>query len=244
VDWLLGLRKVFQSGGRPSVVVLGGGTRHFAALTMKETVSANVMISTRDLPLAIEETHSDANSGSDLFFCHFSKYYSNRTQMYKRLMGFVVPRFKDLARRLVGEENDVKVADVQVDWLTARLERLEATCKEGGADLVLWVPPTPKFDPGAAVLLEAAQRASIPILQPFPENRADRSLFKDPQHLNPAGAQICTRSLAKGLSELWAGDSPNAPEHAASPRKSPAADHGGAPSRSIANLLNKTPVRP
>jgi hypothetical protein len=204
LDWLFGLRRVFHAGGRPGVVVVGGKSGHFLASHVRGQFFAHYVLDGRDLVAAASRTGSDANGFCNMAVAHLSAFYGSREEVYKRTLTLVLPGFRGLARALnKGQSLRSGEADLH-NRAAERLAEMRFLCASHGAQLVLWLPPTPGQDRNANVILETGMRKHVPVLVPVADGEIPSREYPDGFHLSPSGAHTNTIALARALRSLLA----------------------------------------
>lgn len=199
LDWLFGLKRLFRAGGRPQVVVVGGKSGHFLASHVRGQFFAHYVLGGRDLLAAASRTGADANGSCNMAVAHLSAFYGSREEVYKRTLTLLLPSFRGLAHALnKGQPPRSGEADLH-KRAAERLEEMSALCASHGAQLVLWLPPTPSQDRNAKVILEAGMRSNVPVLVPVADGEISSRDYIDGLHLSPSGARSNTIALSRAV---------------------------------------------
>jgi hypothetical protein len=89
--------------------------------------------------------------------------------------------------------------------VAGRFEELRALCASCGAQLIIWIPPTPKDDSKARLMSEIGLRKGIPVIPPLPPGRQASwkpQDFEDGFHMTSAAATRFTSQFAGALERL------------------------------------------
>ena len=200
LDWYFGLRRAVRNGARPKLILLGGRSSHFLAGHVRDRFFAHYILDWRDLPEAAARTGADATGVSNLGLAQASAFYGSRDEIFKRCLTALVPSFPKLGRQMAaGAKRAAAPAALPAAVLSERFKELQQLASRCGARLVLWVPPAPGPDPGAALLSQAAEREGIPVILPGGQEAWAKEDFSDGFHMTPEAARRFTAWFAREL---------------------------------------------
>ena len=202
LDWYFGMRRLFQGGSKPDVVVLSMNIYHLMSPAIRGDYSAFYLFRTADIPEIGRETQSNLTTTSGLLLSHFSLFYAGRTPLRNFLLTRVDRPYSDLLHELSTHPASSAAAGTAEEILTRRLREVRTLSESYGIRFVFLLPPG--FGSESA-LTSSAERAGAPVLIPIHLNRLDRDKFRDGFHLNEAGSAIFTRRLAEELRQYLDG---------------------------------------
>jgi hypothetical protein len=198
LDWYYGLRHLFATGVRPSMVVL--------CLNLGQTVSSKTLgdYSARHLfgpsellPVA-NETGMDATRTSGLILAHWSAFYASRATIRNFILNMTDPPYARAMHALVDAAVPLP-ADVELlSTARNRLSAIQQLCNQYGVQLVLLIPPALGHYPNK-LLASAAELQHVNFDYPIPVGTLGPEFFSDGTHLNQQGAAIFTDALVRCL---------------------------------------------
>lgn len=194
-DWLYGLRRIFNDGARPDVVVLALTARQMAVSEVLGEYFANKMMSARDLARVAGDLELDRTTASNLLFGHVSTFYAGRADIRKWLLAKIFPgvhELTDLMKQLPQSELGAE----QLQALPQRLAALKETAAQYDARLVFIAPPV-MSEAHSDVLTASGEAAGVPVIVALPAPALSREDFgPDGFHMSDTGAARYTRALA------------------------------------------------
>jgi hypothetical protein len=207
LDWYYGLHRAVRNGAKPTLVVLGGRSAHFLAPQARGRFFAHYILDWRDMRDAASKTGANATAFSNMGLAQLSAFYGSREEIFKRWLTAVLPSFPDLGERMVMNDSSAP-SGAQADAgavIGRRFEELRAVCASCGAQLIIWIPPTPKDDTKARLIAEIGFRNGIPVIPPLPPG-AQASWtpedFADGFHMTSTAATRFTSQFAGALERL------------------------------------------
>jgi hypothetical protein len=207
LDWYYGLRRAVRNGAKPTLVVVGGRSAHFLAPQARGRFFAHYILDWKDLREAASKTGANATAFSNMGLAELSAFYGSREEIYKRWLTVVLPSFPDLGERMVTTDSSGPSA-AQADagaMINGRFGELRALCAKCGAQLIVWIPPTPRDDSRARLISEIGLRNGISVIPPLPpgEQASWKSEdFEDGFHMTSAAAKRFTSQFAGALERL------------------------------------------
>lgn len=204
-DWYYGLRRLFDSGTRPDVIVLMLAPRQLLNSNVRGAFFAYHLMRLRDLPAVAHDTHLTNTQASGLAFGHFSAIYGLGPEVRKVVLSRLIPDLPALMTLLVHvRPPKVESGDV-IALATERLRALREEVDAHGARLVLAIPALLVEDGIPALdLVRAGRAAGVPVLLPIRPGDLPASSFGDGYHLNEAGAAVFTNALATAIRDALA----------------------------------------
>ena len=197
-DWYFGLRRLLESGSRPSVIVLTLATDQLASRFTLGEAFAHRQMSTRDFPMVIRKTDLDRTTASTYFFAHWSKWQADKGFIRQCVMILAIPNFRDLAARIADHGPHVNDSAIILDKARQRLPDLAELSRIYGVRIVLLVPPALHEDHSREIQ-QIGDEARVPVWVPSPPGEFPREYFRDGFHLNAVGSGIFTSRIAQQL---------------------------------------------
>jgi len=200
-DWYYGLRRLFSEGARPQVVLLGLSARQLLNNRIEGNLSTNVLIQGTDIFQLARELHKDNTTLSNLYFGHFSAFYSGSAQFRKWLLASeLMPDLQKLGSAFSPVPRPLPASSEIVSMAMARLRALDEVCRMNGARFVLLIPPSPNPSEAQFKALEQAGfESGVDVLAPAENDEFSGDLFSDGFHLNRTGEGKFTVLLASSL---------------------------------------------
>jgi len=196
LDWYYGLRHMFTSGVRPSVVVV--------CLNLGQTVSSRTLgdYSARHLfgvPELLPVAHDagmDATQTSGLFLAHWSVFYASRATIRNYILNRTAPAYGAALHTLADSATTPLAEDDElVRKARTRLHSIDQLCRHYGAEFVLLIPPS--LGRYNDLLASAAQLQAVNFDYPLPTGALGPEYFRaDKNHLNDKGAVVFTDAIA------------------------------------------------
>jgi hypothetical protein len=194
LDWYYGLRHMFESGTRPTMVVL--------CLNLGQTVSGGTLgdYSARHLfgiPEILPVAHDagmNTTQISGLFFAHWSAFYASRATIRNFILNQADPPYAAALHTLADSAASPLPGDSELlTRAEARLKNIQQLCRENGVQFVLLMPPS--LGPRNELLASAARLQNIPFDYPLLPGTLGPQFFRDRFHLNEQGAIIFTDAI-------------------------------------------------
>jgi hypothetical protein len=197
LDWYYGLRRLFDEGSRPDMVVLCMNAVHLIATNIRGDYSAYYLFRLADIPEIAREIHYDLTKTSSLVLSRFSLFYAGRSALRNFALVSTDHPYALLLQRMGGAPPHLP-PDAEMERVAeARLRDLQALCSSHGARFVYLVAPG--FGPGEDWLVQAGARTHTDVMIPFYLNELSRDKFRDGFHLNGTGARLFTDRFARML---------------------------------------------
>lgn len=189
LDWFYGLRRLFDEGSQPDLVILCISADHLASTSIRGDYSAYYLFRTVDIPQIGKEAHYDLTKTSNLLLARYRLSYAGRDS----LRNFVLMR-TDPAYAAMMQEFAVRSARPSDDELGHMEERhliaLRQLCESHGARFAFLLPPA--LGANEAEIVGAGARSHTELIIPVHVNEFGSDKFRDGFHLNAAGARIFT----------------------------------------------------
>jgi hypothetical protein len=198
-DWLFGLRKIFDEGARPDVVVLGVGVNYFLSNHIRPDYTPMQLVDARDVPALASDLHLDNTEKSDLWLSHLSAFWDTRSAIRMQILKHFVPHLEDLFDLLTPRPG-IPQGHPFAAIALPRLQSLQKLCETHGARLILLVPPTLGSEGAVSEMADAARMAGVEVSVPVDPAALSTKFFEsDGMHLNREGAVVFTAALSKDL---------------------------------------------
>jgi hypothetical protein len=197
LDWYYGMRRLFEEGSQPDMVIFCMSAEHLISSRIRGDYSAYYLFRLADIPQIRQDIHYDLTKTSSLVFSYFSLFYAGRTS----LRNFVLVRrdrqYAELLQSFIGRPAHFP-PDPEVERIAQdRLAALRTLCSSHGARVAFLLAPG--FGPGEAPLVSAGVHSHTQVLVPIHLNQLGRDKFRDGFHLNAAGAQVFTDKVSELL---------------------------------------------
>lgn len=198
-DWYYALRRLFQRGSRPRVVVLGVGVNAFLANSVREDYSPLMLFDLRDSWDVASDLKMDRTAASNLLLAHSSVFWDTRNVLRTESLRHTVPHYRQLVQFLKPQPAVPPAAKFEA-IANPRLEKLHKLCQAYDARLILLVPPTPYSENAVREMTEASRKAGVEPMVPIDPDALPVKFYQSDQlHLNSEGAALFTSALASFL---------------------------------------------
>jgi len=199
LDWYYGLRHMFGSGVRPSLVVLCLNLGQTVSSGTLGDYSARHLFGVSDVLSVAHEAGMDATRTSGLVLAHWSAFYASRETIRNFIFNKADPPYAAALHTLA--DNAVKPLppdDELVREARARLSAIQQLCRQHNVELVLLIPPSLlRYND---LLASAASLQNIDFDYPLPFGTLGPTMFRpDGNHLNDKGAAVFTETIARCL---------------------------------------------
>ena len=199
LDWYFGLRRLLESGSRPSVIVLSLATDQLASpFTLGESF-AHRQLSVRDFPKVVREAKLDRTTASTYFFAHWSEWQADKGFIRQCVMITLIPNFRELAAHIADHGAHLNDPKVLLATTRQRLPELAELSRTYHVRIVLLIPPTLHEDHSGEIQ-EIGEAAGVPVwVLSLPGEFTSNYFNKDRFHLNPLGSGIFTTRLSQKI---------------------------------------------
>lgn len=198
-DWYFGLRRLFNEGARPAIVVVMLHWRQLATDAVRGEYFARHLMDSRDFLHVVRTLKLHPTPASNLLIGRLSAYYGTRVEIRKVLLGRLVKGAPALTALI--QPAQPPAAHRIDDVAGLRLETLDRLCARYGARLVFVIPPTSGETYGRTIRTLAEARLVIVLLPPEGGVILEKD-FADGFHLTEAGARKYTQVFARQFMEL------------------------------------------
>jgi hypothetical protein len=199
LDWYYGLRHMFESGVRPSTVVLCLNLGQTTSSRTLGDYSARHLFGISELLAVAHEAGMDATQTSGLLLAHWTAFYASRATIRNFILNKSDPEYAAALHALADSAKTPLPSDEElVSKARIRLVAIQQLCRQHGVPLVLLIPPTLARYNG--LLASAADLGHVDFDYPLPMGTLGPEFFRaDGSHLNEKGAAIFTDSIAACL---------------------------------------------
>jgi hypothetical protein len=196
-DWYYGMRRLFDEGARPDVVVLSLTARNLVSAGVRGEYFAHYMMKASDLPSVAAALDLHPTEALNMLFANFSHFYGMRSEIRKVVMGRLMPDTRSLMA-LITRTDSRPLSDEEVrTGAITRLREYKETANRYGADFVFMMPPLVDSE-RSDIVARAGEAVNVPVVA-TPPGRFKRQQFLDGYHLSPAGAVIYTEEMIPRL---------------------------------------------
>jgi len=197
LDWYYGIRRLFQDGSKPTIVILCIDMKHLLSQQIRGDYSAFYLFQLQDIPAVSRDAGYDLTQASGLVFAHYSLFYAGRTSLRNFLLNRIDPPYANLLHNLGNAQAKNTVRRYEETAVTERLTNLRLLCTEKGSRFIFLLPPG--FNTSEQRLLSAGERTGTTVMIPIHLNAFGSDKFRDGYHLNEVGRHIFTKELASRL---------------------------------------------
>ena len=194
LDWLFGLRRLFDEGARPAVVILCLAPDSLVSNTIQGDYSAFYLYQVKDIPAIATKARYDLTQESSLFVAHYSLFLAGRSNLRHFILNKTFPPYAGVLHDLLARRTGVTSRGEVLRISEQRFQELQSLCSSYGARLIYVIAPGFGVQEGA--ILEAGSRAGVPVLVPVHSDEWPLSKFSDGFHLNGASSREFTEKLS------------------------------------------------
>jgi hypothetical protein len=195
LDWYFGLRKIYDEGVRPAVIVVSMNARHLISDAIRGEYSAYWLIKTSDVLGAAHAAHLPATATTSLLLGNLSAYYGTRMETRKVLLKRTLPAVQQLQPYLTPAADRTPLDGAAMISLGAkRLREMNDLVSQHGGVFVFVVPAFREEEESLYFTAAAAEAGITPIV-PLSSDDVTDADFVDGFHLNPTGASRYTTAL-------------------------------------------------
>jgi hypothetical protein len=212
-DWYYGMRRLFDEGARPDVVVLCLSARHLISSAVRDDFFAHYMMKATDLPSVAANLDLHPTQAMNMLFANASHFYGMRSEIRKVVMGRLMPGTKPLMALITRVDNRPLTDDEVRTGALARLREYKEVAHRYGSEFVFLMPPLVGND-RSEIVAEAGAALNVPVVA-LPPGRFKRADFSDGYHLSPRAAVTYTEEIIPRLRNVIAGVKNDRPAAAA-----------------------------
>jgi hypothetical protein len=199
LDWYYGLRHLFESGVRPSVVVVCLNLGQTVSPRTLGDYSARHLFGVSELLPVAHEAGMDATQTSGLILAHWSAFYASRATIRNFILNKTAPSYAAALHALADAAVSPLPSDEElVSKARTRLVAIDQLCRRYGVEFVLLIPPSLGQHDG--LLASAAGLQGVTFDDPLPFGTLGPEFFRaDRAHLNEQGAVVFTDAIVRCL---------------------------------------------
>ncbi|HEX6820885.1 MAG TPA: hypothetical protein VF123_02425 [Candidatus Sulfotelmatobacter sp.] len=199
LDWYYGLHHLFESGVRPSTVVLClnlGQT--VSSLTLGDYSARHLFGVSELLPVA-HDAGMNPTQITELVLAHWSAFYASRATIRNFVLNKADPPYAAALHELADSTKRSVPADEElVAKARGHLRAMQQLCARYGVQFVLLIPPS--LSHSNDLLASAADAEHISFYYPLPVGSLGPENFRaDRSHLNEKGAAVFTAAIERCL---------------------------------------------
>lgn len=200
VDWKYGLRTLFYSGTRPSLIVLCVNAEHMTSRASNGDTFARFLMSLRDYRDVVRESGLHPMAASEYLLAHFSYWHATRSNVRMGIMERVLPGAKDLVPHLtLSGKRGTPDPDGATRLIVDRLHELQQMAAAQGSKFLWLIPPTENSVDLAPLAAPRATASGITVVYTYRPGEMPSANYKDGFHLNHQGAELFTARVAESL---------------------------------------------
>lgn len=194
LDWFYGLRRLFNEGSRPDMVVLCVNAEHLISSRIRGDYSVYYLFSFWDISQIRRDINYDLTKASGLALSRFSLFYAARNNLRNFVLIRTAPAYAEMLRTIARAQGRLP-SDPEIERIAeTRLTAMRILCSSHDAQFAFLLPPG--FGPGETPLVSAGIRSRTDVMVPVHLNTLDRDKFKDGFHLNASGARMFTEKVS------------------------------------------------
>lgn len=200
-DWYYGMRRLFDAGSRPSVVVLCLSAQQFTVESVRWGYFAHFLMDLRDLPSVVRHEHLDATTASTYFLANLSAWIGVKTEIRNWLLVKTLPDILELGN-IFPDLPPLPALDTVRKAADSRFLEMQQIFAPYGTRLIVLLPPSADTSDPAATVEGEGPKAGVSVLVPYRPGEMKLQYFRDGFHLNAEGARLFTARLAEQLRVL------------------------------------------
>jgi hypothetical protein len=199
LDWYYGLHHMFESGVRPSAVVLCLNLGQTVSSETLGDYSARHLFGVSDLLPVAQQAGMDATRTSGMVLAHWSAFYASRATIRNFILNRTDPPYGAVMHALADNSSKpIPPDDELVRKARTRLTAIRQLCRQYGVELVLLIPPS--LTRLNDLLASAASLQNVDFDFPLPFGTIGSEMFRaDRSHLNDKGAAVFTDAILRCL---------------------------------------------
>jgi hypothetical protein len=204
LDWYYGLRHLFDSGVRPSTVVVCLSIGQAVSSKTLGDYSAYHLFGVSQLLPVAHDAGMDATRTTSLVLAHWSSFYANRATIRNFILNRSAPGYAAAMHYIADNTKETLPPDEEiVEKARKRIRAMQQLCHQYGVQLVILVPPS--LGPHNSLLASAAELEQTNADDPLPFGTVGPEFFQaDRFHMNEKGAAVFTQALARSLHQRLA----------------------------------------
>jgi hypothetical protein len=203
LDWFYGLRRLFDEGAQPDMVILCINAEHLISSSIRGDYSVYYLFRFRDIPQVRRTIGYDLTKASGLALSRFSIFYAARNNLRNFVLTSTAPAYTEMLRRVATPQVQLP-PDQEIQRVgETRLTALRTLCSSHGAQFVFLLPPGVGL--GETSLARAGTHSRTDLMVPIHLNALGGDKFKDGFHLNASGAQLFTDKVSALLKRRMEG---------------------------------------
>ena len=197
LDWYYGLHHLFESGVRPSTVVLCLNLSHTVSSITLGDYSARHLFGVSELLPVAHDAGMSPTQISGLVLAHWSAFYASRATIRNFILNKTDPPYATALHQLADTPKRSVPADEElVAKARLHLSAMQQLCARYGVQFVLLIPPS--LGRGNDLLASAADAEHISFYYPLQTGSLGPEYFRpDRTHLNEKGAVVFTAAIAR-----------------------------------------------
>ncbi len=200
-DWHFGLRRLYDEGSRPGVVVLVLSPRQIQSERVRDEYFAYQLMRIEDLPAVARLLELSNTRASNLAFARYSAVFGLGAEVRNWLLIRALPDMPQLTRLATRENPPPTTVEGLYSASVGRLRAMRELAEAHSSRLLLVIPPSSAeaAEPGPETVRRAGREAGVTVLVPGGIGNFSKSEFSDGFHLNEHGAARFTGLLIDTL---------------------------------------------
>jgi hypothetical protein len=209
-DWYYAFKHHFVDVGRlPDTLILCFANHHLQDYTIQRPLVARYYSGARDLPQIFRDDVQDFDGRIEFLLSAWSASYAHRTNVQRRVLDGVIPRYRESAVRINEYLNEAERQQGGSHQPTyRRLERLVEMAQSHGVRVMLVAMPVKSSYNIAPEIKSFAETAGITFIDSRSVEGLNAENFNDEMHMNTQAANIYSRFLARQLAGYLKQSSP------------------------------------
>jgi hypothetical protein len=200
-DWYYGLRRLFQAGARPDVVVVTLTPRQLVASTIRGDYFAYWLMNLSECVAVARDVRLTNTQTSSLAFANVSAFFGLRQEIRKVLAEKLFPDLPALMQVLTRRTSKPLDEAFLYSMAKDRLRILRELAHEYDTEVLLAIPPTIGNSRQSQIVMRAGHVAGVKVLYPVDSDSLTPDFYSDGFHLNDKGAEVFTARFIEALKQ-------------------------------------------
>jgi len=199
-DWYYGLRRLFEEGARPDLVVITLTPTQWIQDDIRGDYSAHYLMTAGDAARAAVALRMHPTQATSFVLASLSRFWATRVEVRNVLLGRLMPDLADLMDYSSVVDRTPLRDDAVERIASERIARCRDLAAGYGAHVAALVPPVLDTADGTPALARAGTRAGVHVFAPVASGSYTRDFYRDAGfHLNGRGAHAFTQALTRSL---------------------------------------------
>jgi hypothetical protein len=200
-DWHYAFKHHFVDTGRlPGALVVCFSNNHLEDASIQRPLIARYHSSLRDIPQIFANDVPDFDGRVDFLLSAGSASFTHRTNVERRILDTLIPHYRESATRInnaLTDEARKRARDYHPTY--RRLEEFIQMAQQHGVRVILVAMPVESPYEINPQVNRTAETLGVTLIDSRMTEGLSKESFVDGMHMNPGGAAVYSRSLARRL---------------------------------------------